>query len=117
MNAFNRRDMLRASAGATLLTASMGVAGSGPALAAGVTPAPLKAVVNIGGTSYEYREENGQDLGDFVSTIGNFTQRCVRCTAAGSPLTVFFRPDRSSDRVEVVFELGKLFNATPANLG
>jgi hypothetical protein len=30
---------------------------------------------------------------------------------------VFFRPDRGSDRAEVVFELGTLFGGTPANLG
>ena len=37
---------------------------------------------------------------------------------SGSPLTVFFRPDRTSSRLEVVFELGRMWaSATPANLG
>jgi hypothetical protein len=95
-----------------------GVIGLKAGLATAQTaPATLRATVTISGTTYEFKEENGQDLGDFVSTTGNFTQRCIRCEVAASPLTVFFRPDRSSDRVEVVFELGRIFSATPANLG
>lgn len=81
------------------------------------TATTLKAVVTYAGQTYEFKEENGQNLGDFVSAIGNFTQRCVRCEVANFPLTVFFRPDRSSDRVEVVFELGRIFSTAPANLG
>jgi hypothetical protein len=77
----------------------------------------LKAVVTLNGVRYEFREEQGKDLGDFVSTIGGFTQACIRTDVVGCPLAVFFRPDRNSDRAEVVFELGKCFSATPANLG
>jgi hypothetical protein len=77
----------------------------------------LKAVVTIGGRSYEFREEAGQDLGDYTSMSGHFTQRCVRCEVADFPLSVFFRPDRNSDRAEVVFELGRVFSTSPANLG
>ncbi len=77
----------------------------------------LKAVVTIGGRSHEFREEAGQDLGDYTSMSGHFTQRCVRSEVTDFPLTVFFRPDRNSDRVEVVFELGRVFSASPANLG
>jgi len=77
----------------------------------------LKAVVTISGKRYEFNEQFGQDLGDFYSAAGNFTQRCIRCEVANFPLTVFFRPDRNSDRVEVVFELGRIFSATPADLG
>jgi hypothetical protein len=89
---------------------------AGIATAQSATPT-LTAVVTLAGVTYEFKEENGQDLGDFVSTIGNFTQRCIRSEVANSPLTVFFRPDRNSDRVEVVFELGRIFSTTPANLG
>lgn len=78
---------------------------------------PLTATVSLNGRSYVFREDQGTDLGDFVSDIGGFTQRCVRSEVAGCPLTIFFRPDRTSDRAEVVFELGHLFHATPANLG
>ncbi|MHB1204530.1 MAG: hypothetical protein ACYCZX_03105, partial [Rhodospirillaceae bacterium] len=77
----------------------------------------LSARVTLGGTIYEYREDAGVDLGDFVSGIGGFTQRCVRCDVAGLPLSVFFRPDRTSSRVEVVFELGRVFSPTAVNLG
>lgn len=84
------------------------------ARAAGI---PMRAVVSIDGHTFEYREDQGRDLGDFVSTIGNFTQRCVRADAAGSPLTVFFRPDLAGDRTEVVFEFGGVFATPQANLG
>ena len=77
----------------------------------------LKTVVTVAGRSYEFREENGHDLGDFASPIGNFVQRCIRCENVNFPLTVFFRPDRFGDRVEVVFELGRVFSEAPANLG
>lgn len=78
---------------------------------------PLRAVVTLNGATYEFREEQGRDMGDFSPGFAPFTQRCVRATSAGCPLTVFFRPDRTSDRVEVVFELGTLFSGTPAHLG
>ncbi len=80
-------------------------------------PLSLRAVINLAGKSYEFREENGQNLGDFVSGIGGLTQRCIRSEIPNLPLTVYFRPDRTSDRVEVVFELGRIFSASPANLG
>jgi hypothetical protein len=96
--------------------AGIAVLHTGAATAQSVTPT-LKAVVTVAGQTYEFNEETGQNLGDFVSTIGNFTQRCVRSEVANFPLTVFFRPDRTSDRVEVVFELGRVFQAVPANLG
>ncbi len=80
-------------------------------------PLSLRAVINLAGKSYDFREENGQNLGDFVSGIGGFTQRCIRSEIPNLPLTAYFRPDRSSDRVEVVFELGRIFSASPANLG
>ena len=79
--------------------------------------APLKAVVRMAGKTYEFREENGTALGDFVSLYGGFTQGCTRVRISGFPLTVFFRPDRDSARVEVVFELGGVFNTIPAHLG
>jgi hypothetical protein len=81
-------------------------------------PAPLRAEVTFAdGTRAVYDEPAGEDLGDFRGP--GFVQRCVRVTLPGSPLTVFFRPDRGGDRVEVVFELGRLWgeaNAKAANL-
>lgn len=86
-------------------------------IALGATATPLKAVITLNGATYEFREDQGNDLGDFSPGFAPFTQRCVRATAYGCPITVFFRPDRNSDRAEVVFELGQLFGGTPANLG
>jgi hypothetical protein len=81
------------------------------------TASDLSAVISLNGQTFTFQETAGRDLGDFVSTIGDFTQRCVRTDVGGCPLTVFFRPDRNSTRVEVVVELGKVFSGTPANLG
>lgn len=95
-----------------------GVIGLNAGISVAQTAAPtLKATVTHAGKIYEFKEENGQDLGDFVSTIGKFTQRCIRSEVADFPLTIFFRPDRNNDRVEVIFELGRVFSITPANLG
>lgn len=77
----------------------------------------MRAVVTLGGKTFTFRETDGEDLGDFEGP--GFVQRCVRVTRPDVPLTVFFRPDRSSDRAEVVFELGRLWgeaNQNAANL-
>lgn len=77
----------------------------------------LSVTVALGDKQFIFRERDGLDLGDYVSDVGGFTQRCVRATAPGTELVVYFRPDRDSERVEVVFELGRLFGPTPAHLG
>ncbi|MGE4063798.1 MAG: hypothetical protein AB7E79_10575 [Rhodospirillaceae bacterium] len=81
------------------------------------TEPKLKAVVAINGRTYEFREEGGTDLGDYVAPGNKFVQRCIRSEVADFPMSVFFRPDRGSDRVEVVFELGRVFSQSPVNLG
>jgi hypothetical protein len=78
---------------------------------------PLRVVVTLNGQSFTYAEERGEDQGAFKSEIGGFSQRCIRCEAAGSPLVVYLRPDVDSPRVEVVFELGGVFSGAPAHLG
>lgn len=108
MELLHRRSALKLGLAAAVAT------NISPAYAA---PSPLTATVTLGGKTFQFRQESGQELGDFVSEIGGFTQRCIRCEVAGCPLTVYFRPDRDSDRAEVVFELGQLFDVTPANLG
>jgi len=108
-NGFRRRHLL--GLGAAGLAA---LATSRTALAA---EAPLRAEVVLKGKRFLFRQESGQSLGDFVSPIGGFTQECTVTRVAGCPLTVFFRPDRNSSRVEVVFELGGVFNSVPLNLG
>lgn len=109
MNVTRRHALGVGAAGVATLSVS--------SLQAQAAPLPLKAVVTLSGRTYEFREDTGQDLGDFTSTIGNFVQRCVRSEVVNFPLTVFFRPDRGSDRAEVVFELGRVFSGAPANLG
>jgi len=118
MNGISRRRALRTgAAGLAAAAATAGFNKSGIAAISNTSAVPLRAIVTLGGATYEYRENLGKPLGDFVSTIGGFTQACIRSDVSGSPLTVYFRPDRTSDRTEVVFELGRVFNATPANLG
>lgn len=110
MSGINRRNALGVGA------AGVAALNTRP-LRAQAAASALKAVVTIAGRSYEFREEAGQDLGDYVPPSRAFVQRCVRAEVADFPLTVFFRPDRHADRVEVVFELGRVFSPAPANLG
>jgi hypothetical protein len=110
----DRREFLWAASGAPMVIASVQAAARKP------TKRPsgeMRAVVTLGGKTYAFNEAEGEDLGDFEGP--GFVQRCVRVRRPDIPLTVFFRPDRDSDRAEVVFELGRLWgkaNAEAANL-
>src|SRR5262249_4476469 len=66
------------------------------------------------GQAYTMRADDGVELGDYRAPSGRFVQRCIRVTRAGAP-TLYFRPDRNADRVEVVFENWAL-HATAAHL-
>lgn len=110
MKGINRRGALGAGA------AGIAALKVGAAQAQTSTPR-LKAAVNVAGRIYEFREELGQDLGDYAAPGGSFVQRCIRAEIANFPMSVFFRPDRAGNRVEVVFELGRVFSQNPANLG
>jgi hypothetical protein len=81
------------------------------------TTSGLQVVITHNAATYTVLASQGRDLGSFVSDIGGFTQQCIRADVPGLPMTIFFRPDLNSSRIEVVFELGRLFNATPVNLG
>ena len=70
---------------------------------------PLSAVIEHHGSSYRYDETAGTDFGDFVDPLNRFVQGCVSATHRELPLSVLFRRDRTSDRAEVVFELGRLW--------
>jgi hypothetical protein len=89
----------------------MGAATSRVKVSAGPAafPAELKAIVTLGSRQYIYDGANGEDMGNYV---GEFVrQRCFRVMRPDLPLTVFFRPDMVGDRVEVVFELGRMWIA------
>ncbi len=97
--------------------AAASIAGlTGPGTAASATAGGLRAVIDLGGKAFDYDAGAGEDLGDFVSEIGGFTQSCTRVMRSDCPVVVFFRPDRGSDRIEVVFELGRLWKSEPAHL-
>ena len=103
-----RRKILRGASAGIAIASSNSVFAQTPS---------LSAVVTLGGQSFTFNESTGRDLGDLVSAIGGFTQRCVLSSAINCPLTIYFRPDRTSDRVEVVFELGACLSGVPLNLG
>lgn len=78
----------------------------------------MVAEIEFEGRTYRYEAARGVDLGDYADPLGRFTQTCTRVDHPDLPLTVFFRPDRDGGRLEVVFELGRLFTeAEPRNLG
>src|SRR5215472_2136215 len=58
----------------------------------------------------------GTDLGDYVDPQGRFVQTCRLASSERLPLSVHFRRDRNSERAEVVFELGRIWNTEPINL-
>jgi len=68
------------------------------------------------GKSLQFSEDKAVALAPYVDPRGAFTQLCRMASVAGSPFTVFFRPDEKSSRVEVVVELGWL-GRDPANVG
>ena len=72
----------------------------------------LVAIVAFQGHEYEFREENAEDLGNFVDPKGRFTQSCFGLMNEELPgYRVMFRRDTTSDRREIVFELGEIFGA------
>lgn len=110
----SRRQILStaASAGGLALLA-------GPRIAGAQGRAPeLSVHLEIDGRSLVLRQGEARNMGDFVGPA--YVQQCFMVARGDAPLTVFFRPDRDSDRVEVVVELGRLFgaaNAAAASLG
>jgi hypothetical protein len=73
--------------------------------------------IDLGGQTYRYDSAAGTDLGAYTDPQGQFVQDCVRVNHPQLPLSVFIRPDRGTDRLEVVFELGRLWaTAEPQNL-
>src|SRR5438477_2258437 len=78
-------------------------------------PASGMAVdIVLNGQTYHFDGAAGTDLGAYSDPLGQFVQDCIRVNHPQLPLSVFFRPDRGSDRLEVVFELGRLWAGTEA---
>jgi hypothetical protein len=61
-----------------------------------------------------FHSRTGKDLGDYTGP--NFVQRNILVRDRSIPFTVLFRPDVTSDRLEVVFEWGDPFRSPPSNL-
>lgn len=76
----------------------------------------LRAVVTMNGQSFLFDGSEAQNLGAFISPSG-FTQNCFCATNPQLPMTVHFRPDADTDRLEVVFEVGRLWGGPGMNLG
>jgi hypothetical protein len=93
-----RRDVLKAIGAA---------AGSAALLPPARAADDLTVTITLDGKDLVFTQSAGQDLGDFKTP--HFSQRCIRTDLPNVPLTVFFRPDRDGNRVEVVVELGRLW--------
>lgn len=87
---------------------------SSPAWAAAA--ADIAVEVELNGQTYRYDGASGMDLGAYSDPQGQFVQNCVRVDHPQLPLTLFIRPDQGSDRLEVVFELGRCWAAQPQHL-
>lgn len=58
----------------------------------------------------------GKDMGDYLAPSGSFVQRCIRSRDPDVPhVFVDFRPDRDSDRTEIVVWNGECMADVPSN--
>jgi hypothetical protein len=75
--------------------------------------------VEHGGRVFGLDQEIGADLGTYNADHGNIHQRCLGHYVRDIDLTVFFRPEVDSSRMEVVFERGRCFagNDMAADIG
>ncbi|HVZ70658.1 MAG TPA: hypothetical protein VG891_14435, partial [Rhizomicrobium sp.] len=107
----------------TLLLAGTAVAEgrNGIALAAaegGIDPGMLSAKLTLpDGSVKTFAGARGVDLGDFVVPFARIVQRNVLTKDASGLFSVFFRPDRNSNRLEVVTLYGDPQNDSPHTHG
>ena len=88
---------------------------AGPAWAAAAPGVVVE--IDLEGQTYRYDSAAGVDLGPYTDPQGQFIQDCIRINHPQLPLSIFVRPDRGTERLEVVFELGRLWTAEePKNL-
>jgi len=64
------------------------------------------------GSVHDFLGSAATDLGDYAYKSA-FVQRNTVVRDAAIPMTIFFRPDSTSSRVEVVFEWGNVFSPPP----
>lgn len=107
-NGFDRRAFI---GGASALAVA-GIDGIVPAF--GAVTSDIVVKVALAGETHVFHSATGKDLGNYAGP--NFIQRNIIVRDRSIPFTVFFRPDVTSDRLEVVFEWGDPFHSDPTNL-
>lgn len=75
---------------------------------------PLSVRVELADGVHEFVSVRGKVLGDYTGP--GFIQQNVEARDPKIPFTVYFRPDRNSDRVEVVFEWGDVLKGPARHL-
>jgi hypothetical protein len=84
----------------------------------GIDPGTLSAKLTLpDGTVKTFSGAQGKDLGDFTVRFANIVQRNVVTKDSDGLFSVFFRPDRNDDRIEVVVLYGNPFNDAPKTHG
>jgi hypothetical protein len=71
------------------------------------------ATLTLGSSIYTFDSRTSVDQGNYTGPF--VEQKSLMTTLPNCPFTVFFRPDLSGKRDEVVVELGKIWSGTPAH--
>jgi hypothetical protein len=78
------------------------------------TYSDILVTVKLPEGEYRFHSATGKDLGNYTGP--NFVQQNIVVRDRSIPFTVFFRPDVTSDRLEIVFEWGDPFLSSARDL-
>ncbi len=121
-----RRDFLHATGAALVVGAAIADGSPTPALSESsrslsskaVSVSALSATLTFSdGSTRNFVGAKGVDLGDFTVPFAGISQRNVIIRSDDKLFSVYFRPDRNNERIEVVVLYGDPFNDAPATMG
>ena len=121
-----RRDFLHTTGAVLVAGAAMADGSRTPALSESSRTSPRQAVsisalsatlTFADGVTRNFAGANGIDLGDFTVPFAGISQRNVLVKSDDKLFSVYFRPDRNDERIEIIILYGDPFNDEPATIG